>query len=390
MFRKVLVANRGEIAVRVIRACRELGIASVAVYSTADRDALHVELADERICIGPPPAEQSYLKIAALVSAALARGCDAIHPGYGFLSENADFAEACQRSGVAFIGPRVRNIKLMGDKPRARRFMRRAGVPVLPGTPSSVHGVDEAARAAAEIGYPVLVKATGGGGGRGLRIVRDPRELEAAIRQSRGEAQSAFGQARVYVEKYLERARHVEFLLDEKGYFYFIEMNTRVQVEHPVTEVLTGIDVVKQGIHAAAGDPLSIRQRDVAWRGHAIECRINAEDPETLCPSPGTLCTLRLPGGPGIRVDAGVAPGGEVPPHYDSLIAKVIAHGADRGEAIARMRSALAEIRVEGIATNVGLHRALLEDRDVVAGAVHTRFLEQWLASRASSAARAS
>jgi acetyl-CoA carboxylase, biotin carboxylase subunit len=444
MFRKILVANRGEIAVRVIRACRELGVTSVAAFSTADRDALHVKLADERICIGPPPAEQSYLKIAALVSAALARGCDAVHPGYGFLSENGDFAEACQRSGLAFIGPRVRNIKLMGDKARARRFVRRAGVPVLPGTLTSLHGLDEAHKVGTEIGFPVLVKATGGGGGRGLRIAHDAGELETAIRQSGAEGQAAFGQAKVYLEKYLPRARHiefqviadqtrnvihlgdrecslqrryqkvieeapspaldrrqrskmgasavrvakaigytsvgtVEFLVDESGAYYFIEMNTRVQVEHPVTEVLTGVDIVKESIRLAAGYPLSLRQRDVVWRGHAIECRINAEDPVTQRPSPGFVSLLRLPGGPGIRVDSGVVAGSAVPPYYDSLIAKVIAQGNDRTEALARMRAALADLQIEGVATNTPMHRALLEDPDVVAGRFDTRFLESWL-----------
>ena len=455
MFRKVLIANRGEIAVRVIRACRELGIATVAAYSTADRDALHVRLADEQICIGPPPAEQSYLAMPALISAAQARGCDALHPGYGFLSENGDFAEACQRSGIVFIGPRVRNIKLMGDKARARRFMRRAGVPVLPGSSSSVRTGDEARQIAREIGYPVLVKATGGGGGRGLRVVRDPGELGAAIEAARGEGQAAFGQPRIYLEKYVERARHieiqvladqhrnaiqlgerecslqrryqkvleespsvaidrrlrakmgrsalrvaaaigytnvgtVEFLLDPSGSYWFIEMNTRVQVEHGVTEMLTGVDVVKEGIRAAAGLPLSVRQRDVVATGHAIECRINAEDPFTMRPSPGTVRALRLPGGPGIRVDSALQAGGTVPPHYDSLVAKVIAHGRDRAEAIARIRRALGELQIEGIVTNVALHQALLEDEDFLAGRVHTRYLEAWAARRALEPARAS
>jgi len=455
MFRKLLIANRGEIAVRVVRACRELGLATVAAYSTADREALHVRLADDRICIGPPQPEQSYLNIPAMISAAEARACDAIHPGYGFLSENGDFAEACQRSGLTFVGPRVRNIKLMGDKARARRFMRRAGVPVLPGSSSSVRTTDEARQIARDVGYPVLVKATGGGGGRGLRIVRDPAELAAAIDAARGEGQAAFGQAKIYLEKYVERARHiefqiladqqrnvvqlgerectlqrryqkvleespslaldrrlrarmaksavrvatvigytnvgtVEFLLDPSGAYYFIEMNTRVQVEHPVTEMLTGIDVVKEGIRAAAGFPLSVRQRDVEPRGHAIECRINAEDPTTMRPSPGTVRALRLPGGPGLRVDTALFAGAVVPPHYDSLIAKLIAHGRDRAEAISRMQSALAELQIEGIATNVAMHRALLEDREFLAGRVHTHFLEGWLAERALEPARAS
>ncbi len=455
MFRKVLIANRGEIAVRVIRACRELGIRTVAVHSTADRDAIHTRVADERICIGPPPAEQSYLSIPAMLSAAEARGCDAVHPGYGFLAENGDFAEACTRSGLTFIGPRVRNIKLMGDKARARRFMRRAGVPVLPGSPSSVRTLDDAAQIAREIGFPVLVKATGGGGGRGLRIVREPGELAAAVDAARREGQAAFGQPRIYVEKYVEGARHielqiladqqrnvvqlgerecsvqrryqkvleespspaldrrlrarmarsalrvaaaigytnvgtVEFLLGPSGEYWFIEMNTRVQVEHGVTEVLTGVDIVKEGIRAAAGLPLSVRQRDVVPRGHAIECRINAEDPVTLRPSPGTVRAVWLPGGPGIRVDAALHARAVVPPYYDSLLAKVIAHGADRAEAIARMRAALAELKVEGIATNVAMHAALLEDPDFVAGRVDTCFLERWLAAHTVQPARAS
>jgi len=455
MFRKVLIANRGEIAVRVIRACRELGVGTVAAYSTADRDALHARLADERICIGPPAPEQSYLNIPAMISAAQARGCDAVHPGYGFLSENGDFAEACHRSGLVFVGPRVRNIKLMGDKARARRFMRRAGVPVLPGSSSSVRTLDEARTIARDVGYPVLVKATGGGGGRGLRVVRDAAELGAAIDAARGEGQAAFGQARIYLEKYIENARHiefqiladqqrnvvqlgerectlqrrfqkvleespslaldrrlrarmarsalrvataigytnvgtVEFLLDASGAYYFIEMNTRVQVEHAVTEMLTDVDIVKEGIRAAAGLPLSIRQRDVVARGHAIECRINAEDPLTMRPSPGTVRALRLPGGPGIRIDSALYAGGSVPPYYDSLVAKLVAHGRDRAEAIVRMRGALAELQVEGITTNVAMHVALLEDPDVLAGRVHTGFLEGWLAERAVAPARAS
>ena len=444
MFNKVLIANRGEIAVRVIRACRELGIRTAAVYSTADRDALHVRLADDRICIGPPAPDQSYLNISAMISAAQALDCDALHPGYGFLSENGDFAEACQRSGITFVGPRVRNIKLMGDKARARRFMRRAGVPVLPGTSTSLRTLVEAREIAREVGYPVLVKATAGGGGRGMRIVREPDELERAIEAAQSEAEGAFGQSKIYLEKYLDRARHiefqiaadqlrnvvhlgerecslqrryqkvleeapstaldrrlrdrmgrsavlvataigytnvgtVEFLLDEKGAYYFIEMNTRVQVEHPITEMLTGIDVVKLGIRAAAGLPLGLRQRDVEWRGHAIECRINAEDPYTLRPSPGVVRAFRAPGGPGVRVDTALAAGASVPPEYDSLVAKLIAHGADRDEAIARMRAALGELQIDGITTNVALHRDVLGDPGFLAGDLHTRMLDRFL-----------
>ena len=450
MFKKVLVANRGEIAVRIIRACRALDIPTVAVYSTADRDALHVRLADERVCIGPPTPAASYLNIPAIVSAALSFGADAVHPGYGFLSENGDFAEACQRSGLVFIGPRVRNIRIMGDKPRARRIMERARVPVLPGTSSGTTEVREAQAVAAQIGFPVLIKAAAGGGGRGLRIARTPDELAAVFSVAREEGQAAFGDGALYVEKYLERARHIEFqivadqhrnvvhlgerecsvqrryqkiieeapspalnkrlrermgaiavqaaqavgytnvgtiefLLDAQGHFYFIEMNTRVQVEHPITEMITGIDIVQVGIRAASGEPLPWRQRDISFSGHALECRIAAEDPVSMLPSPGTIRGYHAPGGMGIRVESGIAENSVVPVYYDSLVAKVIASGRTREEAIQRMRGALREYQIGGIKTNIALHQQVLSDPEFLAGEVHTRYLDKFLNRRSTA-----
>ncbi len=447
MFRKVLIANRGEIAVRIIRACRSLDIATVAVYSTVDKDALHVRLADESVCIGPPAPASSYLNIPAIVSAALSFGADAVHPGYGFLSENADFAEACQRSGLVFIGPRVRNIKLMGDKPRARRIMEKAKVAVLPGTTAAVSDVRELQAVAAQIGFPVLLKAAAGGGGRGLRIAHDPHELASLFEIARDEGEKAFGNGSLYVEKYLEQARHIEFqilgdqhrnvihlgerecsiqrryqklieeapspvltkrqrdrmgaaavkaaravgytnvgtiefLVDARGRFYFIEMNTRVQVEHPVTEMTTGIDIVQAGIRSAAGEPLAWKQRDITARGHAIECRIVAEDPRSMLPSPGRIRGYAAPGGIGIRVESGVADNSLVPMHYDSLVAKVIATGASREEAIRRMRTALAEYQVGGIKTNIPFHQRILQDPDFLAGNIHTKYLDEFLAAQ--------
>ena len=447
MFRKVLIANRGEIAVRIIRACRSLDIATVAVYSTVDKDALHVRLADESVCIGPPAPASSYLNIPAIVSAALSFGADAVHPGYGFLSENADFAEACQRSGLVFIGPRVRNIKLMGDKPRARRIMEKAKVAVLPGTTAAVSDVRELQAVAAQIGFPVLLKAAAGGGGRGLRIAHDPHELASLFEIARDEGEKAFGNGSLYVEKYLEQARHIEFqilgdqhrnvihlgerecsiqrryqklieeapspvltkrqrdrmgaaavkaaravgytnvgtiefLVDARGRFYFIEMNTRVQVEHPVTEMTTGIDIVQTGIRSAAGEPLAWKQRDITARGHAIECRIVAEDPRSMLPSPGRIRGYAAPGGIGIRVESGVADNSLVPMHYDSLVAKVIATGASREEAIRRMRTALAEYQVGGIKTNIPFHQRILQDPDFLAGNIHTKYLDEFLAAQ--------
>jgi acetyl-CoA carboxylase biotin carboxylase subunit len=444
MLKKVLVANRGEIAVRIIRACRALQIPTVAVYSTADREALHVRLADERVCIGPPNVRESYLNIPAIVSAALSFGADAVHPGYGFLSENGDFAEACQRSGLTFIGPRVRNIRLMGDKPRARRIMEKAGIPVLPGTSAGTTDVREAQAVAAQIGFPVLLKAAAGGGGRGLRIARTPEELAAAFSVAEEEGAAAFGNGAIYVEKYLEHPRHIEFqiiadqhhhilhlgerecsvqrryqkileespspaltkrlrekmgatavkaaeaigytnvgtiefLLDQQGHFYFIEMNTRVQVEHPITEMVTGIDIVQAGILAAAGEPLPWRQRDILFSGHAIECRVVAEDPRTMLPSPGTIRGYHAPGGLGIRVDSGVAENSIIPVYYDSLVAKVIAQGKTRDEAVQRMRVALSEYQIDGIKTNIPLHQQILQDPEFLAGQVHTRYLDKFL-----------
>lgn len=447
MFRKVLIANRGEIAVRIIRACRSLDIATVAVYSTVDKDALHIRLADESVCIGPPAPASSYLNIPAIVSAALSFGADAVHPGYGFLSENADFAEACQRSGLVFIGPRVRNIKLMGDKPRARRIMEKAKVAVLPGTTAAVSDVRELQAVAAQIGFPVLLKAAAGGGGRGLRIAHDPHELASLFEIARDEGEKAFGNGSLYVEKYLEQARHIEFqilgdqhrnvihlgerecsiqrryqklieeapspvltkrqrdrmgaaavkaaravgytnvgtiefLVDARGRFYFIEMNTRVQVEHPVTEMTTGIDIVQAGIRSAAGEPLAWKQRDITARGHAIECRIVAEDPRSMLPSPGRIRGYAAPGGIGIRVESGVADNSLVPMHYDSLVAKVIATGASREEAIRRMRTALAEYQVDGIKTNIPFHQRILQDPDFLAGNIHTKYLDEFLTAQ--------
>src|SRR5215472_2293567 len=406
MFKKLLVANRGTIAIRIIRACRELGISTVAVYSTADKNALHVRMADESVCIGPPAAEDSYLNIPAILSAATTFGADAVHPGYGFLSENGDFAEACRRSGLNFVGPRARHIRLMGDKPRARRIMKRAGVPILPGSEGTgVTELREAQADAKRLGYPVLIKAAAGGGGKGMRIVRDPAELARLFPLARSESEATFGSRTMYLEKYLERARHVEFqivadyqrkvahlgerdcsiqrrhqkvleeapcpvmtkrlrdkmgkaavraaqvvgysnvgtvefLLAPDSQFYFIEMNTRIQVEHGVTEMVTGVDLVKEQIRIASGERLTV-PREVEPRGHAIECRVNAEDPaREFLPCPGTITAWIPPGGPGIRVDTHAFAGYVVPPHYDSLIAKVIAWGQHRDEAIVRMQRA--------------------------------------------------
>ena len=449
MFNKILVANRGEIAVRILRAARQMGIRTVAVFSTADREALHARMADERICIGPPGVEESYLNIPALISAAMSLGADAVHPGYGFLSENGDFAEACQSSGLAFIGPRVRSIRLMGDKPRARKIMARAEIPVLPGSSGAVSDVDEAKEIAHHVGYPVLLKAAAGGGGRGLRIARNDADLLRVFRVAQAEGEASFGNGAVYIEKYLDRARHIEFqiladqhknvihlgerdcsiqrryqkILEETpstaldgelraqmgriavraaqvvGYtnvgtieflltadrkFYFIEMNTRVQVEHPLTEMTTGIDIVQEGIRSAAGEALSVGQDDVAFRGHAIECRINAEDPETQLPSPGTVTAFIPPGGLGIRVETALYSGYTIPMYYDSLVAKIIAHGRDRAEALCRMRAALSECIVEGIKTNIPLHLRILDHPDFRAGNTHTKFLEELTASSAA------
>ncbi|HEY5720173.1 MAG TPA: acetyl-CoA carboxylase biotin carboxylase subunit [Gammaproteobacteria bacterium] len=445
MFDKVVIANRGEIALRILRACHELGVKAVAVHSTADRDLKHVLLADETVCIGPPQASASYLNIPALISAAEVTDANAIHPGYGFLSENADFAEQVERSGFVFIGPKPDTIRLMGDKIAAIRCMREAGVPCVPGSDGPL-GDDEQHNLAlaAEIGYPVLIKAAAGGGGRGMRVVQAPATLLDAISLTRNEAQAAFGSDVVYMEKFLDHPRHVEFqvladmhgnaihlgerdcslqrrhqkvveeapapgispelrrsmgercaeacqrigyrgagtfeFLYQDGEFYFIEMNTRVQVEHPVTELITGIDIVQEQLRIAFGEPLRYRQEEIVLRGHAIECRINAEHPERFTPSPGEITSLHMPGGPGIRVDSHIYQGYRVPPHYDSLIGKLIAHGDDRQSALARMRQALREIVIGGIHSNVDLHRRMLADHGFVAGGVNIHYLQQRLA----------
>lgn len=443
MFRKVLIANRGEIALRVICACRDLGIRTVAVYSEADRHSLHVRFADEAVCIGPAKSSRSYLDIPSVISAAEITNVDAVHPGYGFLSENADFAEVCELSGVTFIGPKPQVIRDMGLKQHARAIMDKAGVPILPGSYGVLKSADEALALAAEIGYPVMLKAAAGGGGRGMRIVRSESELPALLTQAQGEAAAAFSCGDVYMEKLLENPRHiefqiladehgkveilgerecsiqrrhqklleespspsvspemrneisrrlrvamkaigytnagtVEFLMDERQNLYFIEVNARIQVEHPVTELVTGVDLVKAQIRIAAGDHLhEILTSPVCLRGHAIECRINAENPETFAPSPGRITGLNLPGGIGVRVDTAAYTDSVIPPFYDSLVAKLIAHGEDRDEAIQRMKRALSMFIVEGIHTTIPLHERILEDEDFIAGRFDTSFLSK-------------
>jgi acetyl-CoA carboxylase biotin carboxylase subunit len=449
MFEKILIANRGEIALRIQRACREMGIRTVVVHSEADTEAKYVKLADESVCIGPPPAASSYLNVPAIISAAEVTDAEAIHPGYGFLSENADFAEKVERSGFVFIGPRPENIRLMGDKVSAKQAMAKAGVPTVPGSEGSLpDDGKEIVRIARKVGYPVIIKAAGGGGGRGMRVVHTEAALLNAVNMTRSEAQAAFANPVVYLEKYLERPRHIEIqiladafknavhlgerdcslqrrhqkvmeeapapelpaklrdkigercvdacrkigyrgvgtfeFLYEDGEFYFIEMNTRVQVEHPVTELITGIDIVQEQIRVAAGEKLRFRQKDIVLRGHAIECRINAEDPYRFTPSPGKITSYHPPGGPGIRVDSHVYQGYTVPPYYDSMVGKVIAYGATREQAIARMRIALSEMVVEGILTNIPLHRQLLDDTGFVRGGVSIHYLEQKLAQESS------
>jgi acetyl-CoA carboxylase biotin carboxylase subunit len=441
MFRKILVANRGEIALRVLSACRELGVRTVAVYSEADRHALHVRFADEAICIGPPRSRESYLNIPQVISAAEVANVDAIHPGYGFLSENANFAEVCEASHITFIGPSPEMIRMMGEKDRARVEMGAAGLPIIPGSDGVVPDEDAAKKAATQVGFPLMIKAAEGGGGRGMRMVRTKRELIPAFLTARAEAEQAFGSPDVYIEKLIEKPRHiefqvlgdkhghvihlgerectlqrrhqkvleespsvtldsetrkmigkqvvdslrkvgysnigtVEFLCDESGKLYFIEMNARVQVEHPVTEMVTQVDIVKAQIRVAAGEPLEDSVGSFQHRGHAIECRINAEDPDTFVPSPGRITAFRVPGGPGIRVDTAAYADAVIPPYYDSLIAKLIAHGRDRAEAIARMHGALEGFIVEGIKTTIPLHKRILADPDFVAGKFDTHFLE--------------
>ena len=454
MFQKVLVANRGEIALRIIAACKELGVATVAVHSEADRDALHVRAADESVCIGPPPPSGSYLNITSLVAAAEITGADAVHPGYGFLAENAHFAEILEEVGLKWIGPSPDAIRRMGDKSVAKTTVKESGVPTVPGSPGPLESIEDAMRLAERIAYPVLLKAVAGGGGRGMRVARNDKELAAAFELATREAERAFGNGSVYLEKYLAEPRHVEiqifgdsqgrvvhlgerecslqrrhqkileespspalsdalrakmgaaavaaakaveyvgagtveFLLDEDGSFFFMEMNTRIQVEHPVTEMVTGFDLVKEQIRVAAGEPLSFGPTPgdgdgAGWkpRGHAIEFRINAEDPVTFAPSPGTITTFHLPGGPGVRVDTAAYSGWKIPPYYDSLIAKLIVHGRDREEALARGRRALELFIVEGVKTTIPLHLRLLDDPDVRHGRFSTKWLERWLLKR--------
>jgi acetyl-CoA carboxylase, biotin carboxylase subunit len=442
VFKKVLIANRGEIALRVIRACRELGIQTVAVYSEADRESLHVRFADDDVCIGPPSARDSYLRIPRLIAAAEITGADAIHPGYGFLAENAEFAETCAASNITFIGPTAEQIRVMGDKAAARRTMMDVGVPVVPGTPGPVEEVDEALELARSIGFPVIIKAAAGGGGKGMRVAKDPDDFARSFQLARSEALSAFGNGDVYVEKYLARPRHIEFqilgdsygrvihlgerdcsvqrrhqklieeapspavtpdlrqrmgddavkgakaieyvgagtiemLLDEDGSYYFMEMNTRIQVEHPVTEMLTGVDLVKEQIRVAAGEPLSVEE-PIVLRGHVIEVRVNAEDPHrNFQPSPGRIATYHPPGGPGVRLDSHVYAGYTVPPFYDSLLGKLICQGHDRAEALARLRIALDMFVIEGVTTTIPFLRKVMDNPRFVAGEVDTKFLER-------------
>jgi len=444
MFKKILIANRGEIALRIIHACRELGIKTVAVYSEADENSLHVRFADEDVCIGPPRSADSYLNVPAIISAAEITGADAIHPGYGFLSESAYLAEVCEACHIRFIGPDPSVIKLLGDKARAKKAMRKAGVPMLPGSDGPVTGEEHALKVAKDVGYPIIIKAVAGGGGRGMRVVQNPGELPNALRTAQREAEAAFGNGDVYVEKYLQNPRHIEFqiigdhhgnvvhlgerecsiqrrhqklleespspalsdkirkkmgsivvdaakavqytnagtfefLMDGDGRFYYMETNTRLQVEHPVTEMVTGIDIVKEQIRIAAGERLSFKQSEVTFTGHSIECRVNAEDPETFAPSPGTIHTFSVPGGPGVRIDTFAHTDCTVPPYYDSMIAKIIVHGRDRQEAIARMRRVLEMTVIEGIRTSVPLHLKILNEADFQAGRLNTGFMERFM-----------
>ena len=450
MFKKILIANRGEIALRVIYACRELGIKTVAVYSEADENSLHVRFADEDVCIGPARSADSYLSVPAVLSAAEITGADAIHPGYGFLAESAYLAEVCEACHIKFIGPAPNVIRLLGDKSRARRAMKKAGVPILPGSDGPVDSEEKAQKIAKELGFPVIIKAVAGGGGRGMRVVRAAQELANALKTATREAEAAFGVGDVYLEKYVENPRHIEFqilgdhhgavvhlgerecsiqrrhqklveegpsvavtekmrrrlgstvvdaaravqytnagtfefLLDDKGNFYFLEVNTRVQVEHPVTEFVTGVDIVKEQIRIAAGERLSFRQSDVTFNGHSIECRINAEDPDTFAPSPGVIRAFSVPGGPGVRVDTFAHAECTIPPYYDSLIAKIIVHGRDRQEAIARMRRTLEMTVIEGIKTSIPLHLKILAEPDFIAGRLGTAFMERFAVVKKSA-----
>jgi acetyl-CoA carboxylase biotin carboxylase subunit len=444
MFDKILIANRGEIALRVLRACKELGINTVAVHSTADADAMHVRLADESVCIGPPPSKDSYLNVPALLAACEITGADAIHPGYGFLSENARFAEILAEHNIGFIGPKAEHIRVMGDKIAAKQTARALGIPCVPGSEGGITDDAEAARVAADIGFPVLVKAAAGGGGRGMKVARTPEDLSDALTSARTEAKAAFGDDAVYLEKYLERPRHIEVqvlgdgrgnaihlgerdcslqrrhqkvweeglspaltdsertrignvvaeamrrlgylgagtieFLYENGEFYFIEMNTRIQVEHPVTEMITGIDLVNEQIRIAAGSPLTLQQSDVRFSGHAIECRVNAENPVNFRPSPGRIAYYHPPGGLGVRVDSAAYQGYAIPPNYDSLVGKLIVHGRTRSEALMRLRRALDEFIIDGIETTLPLFRRLVRNADVEAGNYDIHWLERFLA----------
>ena len=443
MFEKVLIANRGEIALRIHRACKELGIQTVAVHSTADADAMHVRLADEAVCIGPPPARDSYLNKAAIISAAIITGADAIHPGYGFLSENSDFARMVEEHGIVFIGPSADHITMMGDKIEAKRAMVSLGVPCVPGSDGPVADVETAVKLGAEIGYPVLIKAAGGGGGKGMRVARDADQLAEAYRGARAEAGANFGNDVVYLEKYLDHPRHIEFqiladahgnvvhlgerdcslqrshqkvleespspalnadqrhemgevvtsalkklgyrnagtleFLYQDGRFYFIEMNTRLQVEHPVTEMICGLDLVREQIRIASGAPLAFEQSDVRLQGHAIECRINAEDPETFVPAPGRIAEYHPPGGLGVRVDSALYSGYKVPSNYDSMVAKLIVHGTNRNECLMRLRRALGEYVIGGIKTTLPLHRKLVQTPEFIDGRYDIHWLERWM-----------
>ena len=447
MLKKVLIANRGEIALRVLRACREMGIATVAVHSEADKDSLHVKLADESVCIGPAPSPQSYLNIPAIIAAAEVTGADAVHPGYGFLAENANFAEQVEQSGFIFIGPRADTIRLMGDKVSAKQAMQEAGVPCVPGSDGALPDDPETIiKTAAEVGYPVIIKASGGGGGRGMRVVEREEDLIKSVEMTKAEAGAAFGNPMVYMERYLQRPRHVEIqvladehgnaiylgerdcsmqrrhqkvieeapapgitarerekigkacveackrigyrgagtfeFLYEGGEFFFIEMNTRVQVEHPVTELISGVDIVQEQLRVAAGEKLQYKQKDIVLEGHAFECRINAEDPYNFIPSPGLIESCHLPGGFGIRVDSHIYQGYRIPPNYDSLIGKICVHGKTREQAMAKMRVAIAELAITGIKTNADLHRDLFRDPGFSDGGVSIHYLEQWLEAR--------
>ncbi|WP_332690041.1 acetyl-CoA carboxylase biotin carboxylase subunit [Bosea sp. (in: a-proteobacteria)] len=445
MFDKILIANRGEIALRVLRAAKELGIATVAVHSTADANAMHVRLADESVCIGPPPARESYLNIPALIAACEITGADAVHPGYGFLSENARFAEILDRHNITFIGPKAEHIRSMGDKIEAKRTAKRLGIPCVPGSEGGVSDDDEALRIAREIGFPVIIKAASGGGGKGMKVVRNADEMSVALSTARTEAKANFGDDAVYIEKYLEKPRHIEIqvlgdgkgraihlgerdcslqrrhqkvweegpspalnagerdrignvcakamaelgylgagtieFLYEDGEFYFIEMNTRIQVEHPVTEMITGIDLVNEQIRIAAGAPLSIRQEDVVIEGHAIECRVNAEHPSSFRPSPGKIASFHTPGGLGVRVDSAAYQGYVIPPHYDSLVGKLIVHGRNRDECLMRLRRSLDEFVVDGVDTTLPLFRTLVRNPDILNGDYNIHWLEKFLAN---------